>query len=84
MNHIARAEELLKDWASCKNAKPRGDAVSLQIERDHLERWAQNLSRNVTWAPDNVSTHEAVYQFESRLQSYKEKVVFEILKHGTI
>ena len=84
MDHIQHAEELLKEWAMCKHAKPKGDAVALQIERDSLERWAQNMTRNITWAPDDVSTHESVYQFESRLQSYKDKVIIEILKHGTI
>jgi hypothetical protein len=83
-DHIQHAEKLLAEWALCKHAKPRGDAISLQIERDELERWAQHLSRNITWDPDTTSTHEAVYQFEYRLQNYKEKVIFEILKHGTI
>jgi hypothetical protein len=79
-----RGEQLLEEWALCKNAKPKSDAVNLQIERDALERWAINLSRNINWAPDNVSTYEAIHQFESRLKSYREKIIIEILTHGSV
>ena len=84
MNIQQRGEQLLEEWVLCKNAKPKSDAVNLQIERDNLEKWAYNLSRNLDWAPDNISTMEAVYQFESRLKSYKEKVIVEILTHGAV
>jgi hypothetical protein len=79
-----RAEELLTEWTLCKNAKSKGDAVNLQIERDTLEKWAQHLQRHLIWEPDSVATAEAVLQFESRLKNYKEKVIIEILTHGTV
>lgn len=84
MNVQQRGEELLAEWESCKDAKPKGHVVDLQIERDGLARWANNLSRNLNWAPDNVSTAEAVYQFEYRLKAYKEKAIIEILKNGAV
>ena len=84
MDPRQHADALFKEWALCKNAKPRGDAVSLQIERDELEQWAQHLTRNITWAPDDSDTVEIIYQFESRLTSYREKVIIEILTHGAI
>jgi hypothetical protein len=84
MNLQQRGEQLIEEWALCKNAKPRSDAINLQIERDELERWANNLARNLNWAPDNVTTAEAVYQFEYRLKSYREKVIIEILTHGAV
>jgi len=79
-----RGEELLSEWELCKNARPKGNAVDLQLERDGLEKWANNLSRNLAWAPDNISTAEAVYQFEYRLKAYKEKAILEILKNGAV
>lgn len=84
MNPQQRGEELLVEWNMCKHARPKSDAINLQIERDELERWANNLARNLNWAPDNVSTAEAVYQFEHRLKAYKEKAIIEILKNGAI
>ena len=84
MNIQQRGELLLEEWALCKNAKPKSNAVNLQIERDGLDQWANNLARNLNWAPDNVTTAEAVYQFEYRLKSYREKVIVEILTHGSV
>jgi hypothetical protein len=79
-----RGEQLLEEWALCKNAKPKSDAVNLQIERDALERWANHMSRNLSWNPTHVDTTESIYQFESRLKSYREKVIIEILTHGSV
>jgi hypothetical protein len=84
MNIQQRGEVLLEEWDLCKNAKPKSNAVNLQIERDGLDQWANNLARNLNWAPDNVTTAEAVYQFEYRLKSYREKVIVEILTHGSV
>ena len=79
-----QAEELLQEWTMCKNARSKGDAVNLQIEKDALERWANQLSRALTWAPDDVHTVETLYQFEHRLRVYKDKIIIEILKHGSV
>jgi hypothetical protein len=79
-----RGEKLLSEWELCKDAKPKGHVIDLQIERDGLARWANNLSLNLNWAPNNVSTVEAVYQFEHRLKSYQEKAIIEILKNGAV
>lgn len=84
MTHIQRAEELLEEWDLCKNARSRSGAIDLQLERDKLSLWAQNLHRNLMWAPDNISTAEMVYQFEWRLKSYKEKAIIEILTNGAV
>jgi hypothetical protein len=84
INPTQRAEELLHEWNQCKNARPRGDAINLQIERDDLEKWARQLSYYAMWQGDEIHTIETIYQFESRLNSYKQKVIIEILTHGTI
>ena len=79
-----RGEQLLEEWALCKNAKPKSNAVDLQIERDALEHWANYLSRNLSWHPAHVDTAESIYQFEWRLKSYREKIIVEILTHGSV
>jgi hypothetical protein len=79
-----RGEQLLEEWTLCKNAKPKSDAINLQIERDALEHWANYMSRNLSWHPSHVHTAESIYQFESRLKSYREKVIVEILTHGSV
>ena len=84
INPTQRAEELLHEWNQCKNARPRSDAINLQIERDELEKWARNLSYHAMWDGDTNTTVEAIYQFEARLKSYKQKVIIEILTHGAI
>jgi hypothetical protein len=84
MNIQQHGELLLEEWALCKNARPKSDAINLQIERDALEYWANYLSRNLSWHPAHVHTAESIYQFESRLKSYREKVIVEILTHGSV
>jgi len=79
-----RGEQLLEEWTLCKNAKPKSDAINLQIERDALEHWANYMSRNLSWNPTHNDTAESIYQFESRLNSYREKVIVEILTHGSV
>lgn len=75
---------LLEDWQRCKHAKPRGDAVNLQVERDRLDMWAQQLGHLLIWETNDNLIAETCYQFESRLTHYREKVILEILTHGTI
>jgi hypothetical protein len=84
MNIQQRGEFLLEEWALCKNARPKSNAVNLQIERDALDYWANYMSRNLSWHPDHIDTAESIYQFESRLKSYREKVIVEILTHGSV
>lgn len=79
-----RARSLLEDWERCRYAKPRGDVVDLQIDKDQLQRWAGNLRYNLLWSQDLGEMAESCHQFEHRLHNYKEKIIIEILTHGTI
>ena len=79
-----RAAQLLEDWNLCKNARPKGDAVNLLSDRDQLEKWAYNLQWNTLWGTKPEELAEACHQFEHRLKDYKDKIVIEILHHGTI
>ena len=81
-----KAKILLHEWELVKNAKSKGviDAVNLQIERDSLEKWANHLNYNMLWCTSLHDIAEDCYQFERRLHNYKDKIIIEILTHGTI
>lgn len=75
------AEELLTDFYMCHKARPRHNAVDLQLEKDACEQWAGNLSNQLAWGSEKEIA-EAAYQLEARLKRLKEKIVIEVLKYG--
>ena len=77
----ARADQLIDEYNLCCQAKPRHGAVDVQLEKDAAGKWASHLATQRAWGTDN-NIAEACYQLESRLNSLKEKIVFEVLKHG--
>lgn len=79
----ARAEELLEEFNQCVRAHPKGNAAEVQLEKDECGKWAYHLATQRSWGTDN-EVAEACYQLEWRLNRLKEKLVFEILKHGTV
>ena len=76
-----QAEELLTEFYMCYRAKPRHNAVDLQLEKDVCEKWAGHLSNQLAWGTDS-DVAEAASQLESRLRRLKEKIVIEVLKYG--
>lgn len=78
-----RARELLDDFNLCLRAKPKDNAAEVQLEKDSVGKWAVHLNNQLGWGSDNEIV-EACYQLEPRLESLKKKLVFEILKHGTV
>ena len=78
-----RAKQLLLDWALCSKARPKHNAVNIQIEKDTCGRWAVHLIHNMNWGSELELT-EACNQFESRLKPLKEKLVIEVLKNGSV
>lgn len=83
MDHKEQAQNILKEWALCVNARPKNNAVDIQIEKDVCGRFATNLIHNLNWGSEKELA-EACYQLESRLKPLKEKIVIEVLKHGTV
>ena len=83
MDWKSRATELLAEFDLCCRAKPRQDAVDVQIEKDNVAKFAHHLNTQRSWGTDNEIA-EACYQLEPRLKQLKEKVVMDILKNGTI
>jgi len=75
------AEELLTEFYMCYQARPKHNAVDLQLEKDACEQWAGNLNNQLAWGSENEIA-EAAYQLESRLKRLKEKIVIEVLKYG--
>ena len=79
----ARADTLLAEFDQCCGAKPRHDGVNVQLEKDACAKFAHHLNTQRAWGTDNQIA-EACYQLEPRLQRLKEKLVMEILQHGTV
>ena len=78
-----RADELLAEFDLCCKAKPRHDAVNIQLEKDACGKWAYNLSTQRSWGTENEIA-EACLQLETRLVQLKEKLVMEILTDGPV
>lgn len=78
-----RAQELLAEYDICMKAKPKHDAVAVQLEKDAVGRWAHHLNRQLGWGSD-TEVAEACHQLEPRLAQLKEKLVMEILQHGSV
>lgn len=78
-----RAHELLEEYNLCLRAKPRHDAINVQLEKDAVGKWAVLLNNQLGWGTDN-DIAEACYQLEPRLTDLKKKLIFEILKNGSI
>jgi hypothetical protein len=83
MDNKKRAEQILREWTLCMNARPKNNAVDIQIEKDTCGRFATSLIHNLNWGSDGQIA-EACNQLESRLKPLKEKIVIEVLQNGSI
>jgi hypothetical protein len=77
------ADELIEEYNLCCKAKPKHDAVNIQIEKDLCGKWASNLATQRSWGTETEMA-EACHQLESRLAKLKEKLVMEILINGSV
>jgi hypothetical protein len=77
------ARNLLAEFYLCLHAKPRYNAVDIQLEKDACTEWANHLIRQINWGEDN-DVAEACHQLESRLIPLKKKVIIEVLTNGTV
>lgn len=83
MDYRQKAEQLLEEFNLCIRAKPKHDAVNIQLEKDSVSKWAYHLNNQLAWATDNEIA-EACHQLEPRLNHLKEKLILEILTNGTV
>lgn len=77
------AKELLVEFNHVMQARPKHNAVDIQLEKDSVAKWAYHLNTQLGWGTENEIA-EACHQLEPRLNRLKEKVVIEILQNGTI
>jgi len=83
MDWKQRADELIEEFNLCVKAKPRHDAINIQLEKDTVAQFAYHLSTQRGWGTD-IEIAEACRQLESRLIPLKEKLVMEILTNGPV
>lgn len=81
MDYRLHAEDLLKEFYLCLGAKPKHNAVGLQLEKDACEKWAGHLTNLLAWG-DDTQIAEACLQLEPRLKRLKEKIIIEVLTYG--
>ena len=83
MNIRERADQLLEEVTLCMQAKPKHDAINIQLEKDLVRKWAHHLNTQRGWGTENEIV-EACYQLEPLLTELKKKLVIEILQNGSI
>lgn len=83
MDWILYAQQLLEEFNQCMYAKPRHDAVNIQLEKDSVAKWAYHLNNQLAWGTENEIA-EACHQLEHRLKHLKEKLILELLQHGSV
>lgn len=78
-----QADNLLEEFTLCCQAKPKHDAIDIQLEKDSVAKFAHHLATQRSWGSDNEIA-EACHQLEPKLQKLKEKLVMEILTNGPV
>ncbi len=77
------ADQLLQECNLCMCAKPMHNAVEIQLEKDTVSKFGCNLNNLRAWGTDD-EIMEACNALEPKLDHLKEKLVFEILKNGSV
>ena len=83
MNFKEYADRLLEEYNMCCRARPRHNAVNIQLLKDSVGKWATNLATQRSWGSD-LEIAEACHQLEPRLKELKEQVIIEVLTNGTV
>ena len=77
------ADQLIEEYDLCCRAKPKQNAVDIQLLKDSVGKWASYLATQRSWGTD-TEIAEACYQLAPRLQQLKEQVIIEVLTNGSI
>jgi len=77
------ADQLLAEFDLCCRAKPKHDAVNIQLDKDSCSKFAYHLATQRSWGTD-TEIAESCHQLEPRLNKLKEKLVMEILTNGPV
>lgn len=81
---INHGQDLLREWNLYRMARPRDHVLDIQHDKDELAKWANLLQHNLMWEQDYSRVAEVCYQFESRLTTFKNKIVIELLTGGSV
>jgi hypothetical protein len=81
MDIRAHAIELLNEFYLCMRARPKHNAVDFRLEKDQCEKIAGQLNNLIAWGTDEEIA-ESCKVLEPKLNRLKEKLIFEVLKHG--
>ena len=84
MNYKDVAEKLIAEWNLCQYARVKNAAIDIQLEKDRISALAYSLNTALVWGSSDEDLKAACENFEPKLMHLKEKLVFEILKNGTI
>lgn len=77
------ADQLIEEYDLCCRAKPKHNAVDIQLLKDSVGKWASHLATQRSWGTD-AEIAEACYQLAPRLQELKEQVIIEVLTNGAV
>jgi hypothetical protein len=77
------ADQLIEEYDLCCRAKPKHNAVDIQLLKDSVGKWASYLATQRSWGTD-TEIAEACYQLAPRLQELKEQVIIEVLTNGAV
>jgi hypothetical protein len=77
------ADQLIEEYDLCCRAKPKQNAVDIQLLKDSVGKWASYLATQRSWGTD-TEIAEACYQLAPRLQQLKEQVIIEVLTNGAV
>ncbi len=83
MDYKAYATYLLYEYDLCCRARPKHNAVDIQLLKDSVGKWASHLATQRSWGTD-TEIAEACHQLEPRLKELKEQVIIEVLRNGTV
>ena len=77
------ADRLIEEYNLCCRARPKHNAVDIQILKDSVGKWASHLATQRSWGTE-TDIAEACYQLAPRLQELKEQVIIEVLTNGAV
>jgi len=77
------ADQLLEEYNLCCRARPRHNAIDIQLLKDSVGKCASYLATQRSWGTDNEIA-EACHWLAPRLRELKEQVIIEVLTHGSV
>lgn len=72
-------DNLLQEWALCKNAHIHSNVIEVQLAKDKCSKLATVLEQAILWGNDDAIS-EAYTNLSPVLQKLKERIVITVLK----